>query len=122
MLSLFFLFFFCFFFNDTATTEIYTLSLHDALPIGGPWPAAMVVDRLGACPCVRGGSGLADRVQRPGRPAVCSGARCPAGGGGIRRGRPGGAVDTPRQPDGPADGADRVPAADRFAGRRGRAG
>src|SRR6478735_6035830 len=30
----------CFFFNDTATTEIYTLSLHDALPIsprpGGP--------------------------------------------------------------------------------------
>src|SRR5690349_24506783 len=29
--SLFFFFFF--FFNDTATTEIYTLSLHDALPI-----------------------------------------------------------------------------------------
>src|SRR3989337_4173661 len=29
--SLFWLFFF--FFNDTATTEIYTLSLHDALPI-----------------------------------------------------------------------------------------
>src|SRR2546430_8837621 len=29
---IFFLFFF-FFFNDTATTEIYTLSLHDALPI-----------------------------------------------------------------------------------------
>src|SRR2546430_7762491 len=30
-----------FFFNDTATTEIYTLSLHDALPIyvhrRGPW-------------------------------------------------------------------------------------
>src|SRR5439155_14623296 len=26
-----------FFFNDTATTEIYTLSLHDALPI---WPTA----------------------------------------------------------------------------------
>src|SRR3989337_3655063 len=25
-----------FFFNDTATTEIYTLSLHDALPIS-PW-------------------------------------------------------------------------------------
>src|SRR5256884_9947209 len=25
--------FFLFFFNDTATTEIYTLSLHDALPI-----------------------------------------------------------------------------------------
>src|SRR6266513_6191910 len=29
---LFFILFF-FFFNDTATTEIYTLSLHDALPI-----------------------------------------------------------------------------------------
>src|SRR5258708_9182011 len=29
---------FFFFFNDTATTEIYTLSLHDALPISmGPW-------------------------------------------------------------------------------------
>src|SRR6476620_8491164 len=27
--------YFCFFFNDTATTEIYTLSLHDALPIYG---------------------------------------------------------------------------------------
>src|SRR2546429_7943425 len=38
----FFLFFF--FFNDTATTEIYTLSLHDALPISrcarGRRPAA----------------------------------------------------------------------------------
>src|SRR5260221_3584350 len=28
--------FFFFFFNDTATTEIYTLSLHDALPISSP--------------------------------------------------------------------------------------
>src|SRR5690349_23709487 len=28
----------CFFFNDTATTEIYTLSLHDALPISA-WEA-----------------------------------------------------------------------------------
>src|SRR2546430_7759382 len=28
--------FFFFFFNDTATTEIYTLSLHDALPICCP--------------------------------------------------------------------------------------
>src|SRR5258708_24767096 len=30
-----------FFFNDTATTEIYTLSLHDALPIYG-WIHALV--------------------------------------------------------------------------------
>ena len=29
-------FFFFFFFKDTATTEIYTLSLHDALPISLP--------------------------------------------------------------------------------------
>src|SRR2546430_6049484 len=31
--------FFLFFFNDTATTEIYTLSLHDALPIS-TWPSS----------------------------------------------------------------------------------
>src|SRR6266567_6830724 len=47
---------FFFFFNDTATTEIYTLSLHDALPIsvdvrggavqaGHPFAAVGVVDR-----------------------------------------------------------------------------
>src|SRR5438093_9825017 len=33
MCSTSFFFFSYFFFNDTATTEIYTLSLHDALPI-----------------------------------------------------------------------------------------
>src|SRR2546430_16400013 len=33
LLLSFIFFFFFFFFNDTATTEIYTLSLHDALPI-----------------------------------------------------------------------------------------
>src|SRR5256885_10933570 len=33
--------FFFFFFNDTATTEIYTLSLHDALPILGATDAAL---------------------------------------------------------------------------------
>src|SRR6266496_6022833 len=38
---LFFVLFLCFFFNDPATTEIYTLSLHDALPI---WPS-----RYGSC-------------------------------------------------------------------------
>src|SRR3989337_3501424 len=40
-LCLHFLFslFFFFFFNDTATTEIYTLSLHDALPISRPTPS-----------------------------------------------------------------------------------
>src|SRR2546430_5764832 len=49
-----------FFFNDTATTEIYTLSLHDALPISG-------AVRRGECPfrlllsdhrgCLFGGEG-----------------------------------------------------------------
>src|SRR2546430_5472179 len=33
VIKLSFRFLFFFFFNDTATTEIYTLSLHDALPI-----------------------------------------------------------------------------------------
>ena len=41
-----------FFFNDTATTEIYTLSLHDALPIchglvQHPWHAAHHVRQVG---------------------------------------------------------------------------
>src|SRR5437588_9090262 len=34
-------FFLFFFFNDTATTEIYTLSLHDALPISRIGPAGV---------------------------------------------------------------------------------
>src|SRR2546422_6712814 len=34
--------FYFFFFNDTATTEIYTLSLHDALPIWYPSFAAAI--------------------------------------------------------------------------------
>src|SRR5258706_14859713 len=42
---------FLFFFNDTATTEIYTLSLHDALPIsfaGFEHPAgAFVAEQMG---------------------------------------------------------------------------
>src|SRR6266550_5493321 len=43
-----------FFFNDTATTEIYTLSLHDALPICAPAravrPAATPALRIAAPP------------------------------------------------------------------------
>src|SRR5256885_3340606 len=34
-----------FFFNDTATTEIYTLSLHDALPIWGHGAPAVLSQR-----------------------------------------------------------------------------
>src|SRR5687768_18427778 len=50
--GIFFLHFFIFFFNDTATTEIYTLSLHDALPIY-LGDAALVfgrIDRLAESP------------------------------------------------------------------------
>src|SRR5438874_13492407 len=36
-----------FFFNDTATTEIYTLSLHDALPI---WSRTSTASPAGRCP------------------------------------------------------------------------
>src|SRR6266581_9370539 len=36
-----------FFFNDTATTEIYTLSLHDALPISARNPRARTAPRSG---------------------------------------------------------------------------
>src|SRR6266478_6529165 len=43
--------FFLFFFNDTATTEIYTLSLHDALPIWScptPRPMSLLPDYASA--------------------------------------------------------------------------
>src|SRR3712207_8234107 len=43
-----------FFFNDTATTEIYTLSLHDALPI-----FALVLDQY-AAPAATAGVALRD--------------------------------------------------------------
>src|SRR5436305_10567189 len=51
---LFFLFVFLFFFNDTATTEIYTLSLHDALPICGvrcAWPCRRSARAPAPRPC-----------------------------------------------------------------------
>src|SRR2546427_4493950 len=42
--------FFFFFFNDTATTEIYTLSLHDALPISErAWSRLRVVSQGANC-------------------------------------------------------------------------
>src|SRR5260370_18804826 len=37
-----------FFFNDTATTEIYTLSLHDAPPISPRLPSASMMSRATA--------------------------------------------------------------------------
>src|SRR3989441_13172136 len=44
--------FFFFFFNDTATTEIYTLSLHDALPISSQSPARARAAVLRPSSCV----------------------------------------------------------------------
>src|SRR3712207_8757515 len=55
----------CFFFNDTATTEIYTLSLHDALPI----LPRLRRDEGAAVPrslAARGRAGAADRASRLG--------------------------------------------------------
>src|SRR2546429_3266977 len=65
---------FFFFFNDTATTEIYTLSLHDALPISwngtsrGSWRLSS-----GSKPtfCKTGGMVAAGRPTPPG--VVCAG-------------------------------------------------
>src|SRR2546430_12211273 len=60
-----------FFFNDTATTEIYTLSLHDALPIlpdapapaPGPAPAARRPPNDGT-PCCRVARSTPARTRR----------------------------------------------------------
>src|SRR2546422_7616588 len=59
--------FFFFFFNDTATTEIYTLSLHDALPISSPCTAASCT------PCTSSGSCPGAPIKRaPQSSATCS--------------------------------------------------
>src|SRR5260370_30058408 len=49
-----------FFFNDTATTEIYTLSLHDALPI---WAAVGDGAGIELAACDQGLDGAAWRQQ-----------------------------------------------------------
>src|SRR5215216_7305987 len=55
-------FYFFFFFNDTATTEIYTLSLHDALPISEPLlDADDLSARLAALDVLLRASGVGDR-------------------------------------------------------------
>src|SRR6476620_11862309 len=60
-----FLLAFFFFFNDTATTEIYTLSLHDALPIcrapSRPGTASPVATRARVRPCHPPGERSPDR-------------------------------------------------------------
>src|SRR3712207_8439964 len=51
-----------FFFNDTATTEIYTLSLHDALPISvRSLPAPAGAESGTPRPCTR--SPTSDRIR-----------------------------------------------------------
>src|SRR2546429_2318918 len=52
-----------FFFNDTATTEIYTLSLHDALPISARAERRLCRRRLRARERLRGG-GIRDLRSR----------------------------------------------------------
>src|SRR3712207_8489098 len=56
---------FFFFFNDTATTEIYTLSLHDALPISRQ---AAAVHGLGVRPGRRVGREPVAGLVAPRRP------------------------------------------------------
>src|SRR5216684_8912108 len=51
-----------FFFNDTATTEIYTLSLHDALPISAAVEITVIVAI--ARPAHRLELGVPPRLQR----------------------------------------------------------
>src|SRR2546430_3813965 len=53
--------FFFFFFNDTATTEIYTLSLHDALPISA---AAQSIWRESLLPVLWSGASPVSSAKR----------------------------------------------------------
>src|SRR3712207_8813798 len=76
---------FIFFFNDTATTEIYTLSLHDALPIY-PHPLRA---RSRPQPAV---------ADRPGDPVDRRPARHPDRPRPAVPGRPGGRVPRPPAP------------------------
>src|SRR2546426_3649677 len=76
-------FFFFFFFNDTATTEIYTLSLHDALPIS-----------------VRRHRHALEEARAGARAAGCERRQA---AGGLQRGRRG----YPRRGEGLPGGADR---------------
>src|SRR6266511_6351624 len=73
-----------FFFNDTATTEIYTLSIHDALPIlsadrSGSWRLPQTPDQADPLassprrPAESQGAGR-DAVLPPGRRCIATGA------------------------------------------------
>src|SRR6266542_4612364 len=84
-------FFLIFFFNDTATTEIYTLSLHDALPISPPGrdaPGRGGGGHGGHCPAGR----RLRRVGRAGRGPGRDPGRTPAAAGSARGRVPGRSV------------------------------
>src|SRR2546427_9268674 len=66
MIVLSFFCFYFFFFNDTATTEIYTLSLHDALPISG----------VGSCSARSSACGRVSRRTAGGRGPGARGEPC----------------------------------------------
>src|SRR6266705_6840732 len=55
----------CFFFNDTATTEIYTLSLHDALPICGSRSCRRSTARASCCACSTRSEEHTSELQSP---------------------------------------------------------
>src|SRR2546422_9210807 len=80
MLLRLFLFFF-FFFNDTATTEIYTLSLHDALPIS---TARSTCGRCTAPPGGRGSDPRCAGASWSGRTCCRRATTTPITGGGRR--------------------------------------
>src|SRR5258708_36032230 len=58
-----------FFFNDTATTEIYTLSLHDALPISILQPRGHLCLPTRGARALRGGGAKPARAVRAARTA-----------------------------------------------------
>src|SRR3712207_7724952 len=55
-----------FFFNDTATTEIYTLSLHDALPISLATARAVADKEWGGAALTRNGRSASVTARTPG--------------------------------------------------------
>src|SRR3712207_7805648 len=75
---------FSFFFNDTATTEIYTLSLHDALPIYQGGQGHGVAAGGGAARAL--GRARGERARVPAGRACAGGLRTPDGVA-VRRGR-----------------------------------
>src|SRR3712207_7688881 len=59
-----------FFFNDTATTEIYTLSLHDALPISSRPAVSSTASRTSGSTAMPGPQGRRDTAMRRARVSV----------------------------------------------------